>query len=92
MKNGFVFLLVTMLAFAQVAPLTTTLASFAPTPHGGTTIVTNPADSGPGTLRQALLDAQEGDTITFDPTVCSRPAFQPPSLSTPAYLKSARRA
>ena len=34
-----------------------------------TIIVTSAADSGPGTLRQALLDAQSGDTITFDPTV-----------------------
>jgi parallel beta-helix repeat protein len=32
-------------------------------------IVTSTADSGPGTLRQALLDAQSGDTITFDPAV-----------------------
>jgi hypothetical protein len=31
--------------------------------------VTSTADGGPGTLRQALLDAQNGDTITFDPAV-----------------------
>jgi hypothetical protein len=31
--------------------------------------VTSPADAGPGTLRQALLDAQRGDTVTFDPPV-----------------------
>jgi tetratricopeptide (TPR) repeat protein len=31
--------------------------------------VTSAEDSGPGTLRQALLDAQAGDTITFDPDV-----------------------
>ena len=31
-----------------------------------TLIVTNPADIGPGTLRQALLDARAGDAITFD--------------------------
>jgi hypothetical protein len=31
--------------------------------------VTSPLDSGPGTLRQALLDADAGDTITFDPTL-----------------------
>ena len=36
----------------------------------GTTItVTSLADSGPGTLRQALQDAQRGDTITFNPSV-----------------------
>ena len=40
-----------------------------PVPQGETIIVTSTADSGPGTLRQALLDAQGGDTITFDLTV-----------------------
>jgi hypothetical protein len=32
-------------------------------------VVSNAADSGPGTLRQALLDAQDNDIITFDPAV-----------------------
>jgi hypothetical protein len=59
-----VFLIVTMLALAVAVPPTLTLA-----PQGETIIVTSAADSGPGTLRQALLDAQGGDTITFDPTV-----------------------
>jgi predicted outer membrane repeat protein len=31
--------------------------------------VTNTLDSGPGSLRQALADAQDGDTINFDPSV-----------------------
>lgn len=31
-------------------------------------IVINPADHGPGTLRQALIDAQDGDSIAFSPT------------------------
>ena len=31
--------------------------------------VVSPADSGPGTLRQALLDAAAGDAITFSPAV-----------------------
>jgi hypothetical protein len=36
---------------------------------GNTFIITSDADSGPGTLRQATLDAQNGDIITFDPSV-----------------------
>ena len=32
-------------------------------------VVTSDSDSGPGTLRQALLEAVNGDTITFDPVV-----------------------
>ena len=35
----------------------------------GAAVEVNSAGSGPGTLRQALLDARSGDTITFDPTV-----------------------
>ncbi|HRJ40706.1 MAG TPA: right-handed parallel beta-helix repeat-containing protein, partial [Caldilineaceae bacterium] len=34
-----------------------------------TITVTSPADSGAGTLRQAILDAQSGDTILFDAAV-----------------------
>ncbi len=57
--------------------------------HGGvfqsTTIctVTSPADSGPGTLRQALLDAGNGDTITFDAAV-----FPPASPATIALASA----
>jgi hypothetical protein len=40
-----------------------------PAPQVRTLQVNGTADSGPGTLRQALLDAQNGDTITFDPAV-----------------------
>ena len=36
---------------------------------GKTFVVTSIEKSGAGTLRQALLDAQNGDTITFDPSV-----------------------
>jgi len=36
---------------------------------GATIVVTSAADGGAGTLCQALLDAQDGDTITFDPSV-----------------------
>jgi len=35
----------------------------------GTLTVTSPLDSGPGTLRQAILGAWPGNTITFDPVV-----------------------
>jgi len=47
---------------------TATIASPTPTkiPQGETIIVTSTADSGPGTLRQALQDAQPGDIIAFD--------------------------
>lgn len=38
-------------------------------PSGRTIIITSTSDSGTGTLRQALMDAQPGDTITFDPDV-----------------------
>lgn len=37
-----------------------------PVPQGKTIIVTSFSDSGPGTLRQALQDAQPYDTINFD--------------------------
>jgi hypothetical protein len=40
-----------------------------PTP---TTRVTNTNDSGPGSLRQALADANNGDTIIFDPSLNGR--------------------
>jgi len=39
------------------------------TPKSRTLIVTSAEDSGPGTLRQAILDADAGDTIAFDPEV-----------------------
>ena len=37
-----------------------------------TTIVTNTNDSGPGSLRQALADARDGDTINFDPSLAGQ--------------------
>jgi len=40
-----------------------------PASLAATLVVTSSADSGPGTLRQALLDANSGVTITFDATV-----------------------
>ena len=60
-----VFLIVTTLslAIAVSAPASTL------SPQGETLVVTSAADSGLGTLRQALDDAQSGDTITFDPVI-----------------------
>jgi hypothetical protein len=40
-----------------------------PAPPGRNIIVTNADNSGPGSLRQALQDARDSDTITFDPAV-----------------------
>lgn len=40
-----------------------------PVPEGRTIVVTSTADSGAGTLRWALLGAQVGDIIAFDPAV-----------------------
>ena len=52
------------------------------TPVGRSVIVTSAADAGPGTLRQALTDAQAGDVITFDPVVF------PPSVPVTIPLRS----
>jgi len=60
------------LAFLFVAMFSLVLAlspTSTPAAQGETIIITSAAASGPGTLRQALLDAQEGDTITFDPVI-----------------------
>jgi hypothetical protein len=37
--------------------------------YATTITVTNTNDSGPGSLRQALVDSQDGDTIDFDPSL-----------------------
>jgi len=55
----------------------------APVPQGRTLLVTSTADSGPGTLRQAMQDVQNGDTITFDPSV-----FPPDAPATIALSSS----
>jgi len=52
------------------------------TPAGETITITSADDSGAGTLRQALLDAQSGDTITFDPEIF------PPDKPTTIFLTS----
>jgi len=51
---------------STTVPLTPTLT---PIPKGKTIVVTSADDDGPGTLRQAMSDAQPGDIITFDPNV-----------------------
>lgn len=43
--------------------------SVVPQALGSTIVVTSAAAAGPGTFRQALLEAQSGDTIIFDPAV-----------------------
>jgi hypothetical protein len=59
---------------AAFVPTTATLGltnvppppTLTPRPKGKNIIVTSTEDNGSGTLRQALQDAQTGDTITFD--------------------------
>ena len=63
-----------------LAPSTST-PTRTPIPIGETIVVTSTADSGPGTLRQALLDAQTGDTIAFNPAVF------PPDNPTTIFLE-----
>jgi hypothetical protein len=52
-------------------------------PTGRSSIISSSADSGAGSLRQALMDAHPGDIITFDPAVF------PPSSPTTITLASA---
>jgi len=78
---------------ATVAPTNTSApATLTPIPlvatetsiqEGKTIVVTSVEDSGPGTLRQALLNAQAGDTITFDA------AAYPPDVPAVINLESA---
>ena len=49
--------------FATVAVLL--LAATTMSAHAATITVTNTTDSGPGSLRQALADANDGDTVSF---------------------------
>jgi len=48
----------------------------------GDIIVTSTLDDGPGTLHQALLDAESGDIIAFDPAVF------PPSAPATIFLRA----
>ena len=56
-----IFIIVTVLSLAPAVSPPSAL-----TPQGDTIIVASAADSGTGTLRQALEEAQRGDTITFN--------------------------
>ena len=56
------------LGFARVAGSAVDMGAFEASPR--TLVVTNTNDSGPGSLRQATLDAASGDTITFDLNGC----------------------
>jgi hypothetical protein len=57
----------------NVSSTYTMLPCATPTPTATpTTRVTNTNDSGPGSLRQALADANDGDTINFDPALNGR--------------------
>ena len=78
-----VFLLVTMLSLALAVSILAP-PTLAPASQEGTIIVTSTGDSGPGTLRQALLDAQSGDTITFDSAIF--PPTAPVTISVTSEL------
>src|ERR1044071_361648 len=55
---------------AGLALLCTPVLSAQPSqPHAITIVVTNTNDSGPGSLRQALADVNDGDAIQFDPSL-----------------------
>ncbi|MGD8465050.1 MAG: right-handed parallel beta-helix repeat-containing protein [Anaerolineae bacterium] len=70
MKRTAALLIVTVFALVLTPPQTATLAQPALAGPGEVAIVvTSAADSGPGTLRQALMGAQGGDTITFDSVI-----------------------
>jgi hypothetical protein len=57
----------------NVSSTYTVPACVTPTPTATpTTMVTNTNDSGPGSLRQALADAHDGDTINFDHSLNGR--------------------
>lgn len=77
-----IFLGILLLAACSPSPTSTPAAELVeaipsatkastPLPQGKTVIVTSTYDYGPGSLRQALLEAQPCDTITFDPALFS---------------------
>ena len=61
MRRATTFVIVALLVYAAAIPV-----------HATTITVNNSNDSGPGSLRQALADATDGDTIDFDPALKGR--------------------
>ena len=57
-----------LVGVSSVCALLSVLFTLSPC-HGGTIVVTNTNDSGAGSLRQALADAQENDIVTFQEDV-----------------------
>jgi len=76
---------ITLAVFVTLVSLSTlsALRSRATPATPAVLVVSSAADSGPGTLRQALLNAQAGDTIVFDPGVFSPTTPATISLASP---------
>ena len=65
------FIIIVNSAMALVLLIALIIAPVVAQGSGKTFVVTSISDSGTGSLRQTLLDGQNGDTITFDPSVFS---------------------
>jgi hypothetical protein len=74
---------------AALSIVTVTASTLPLTTPADSIIVNSTADSGVGTLRQALLDAQYGDTITLT-RVSSYPRPPSPSPSPAPYRRSTK--
>ena len=78
-KRFVIFLIIVIITIActppSTAPPSLSVPTDTPTPislsQGRFITVNSTSDSGPGTFRQALLNAQPNDTITFDPRIFS---------------------
>lgn len=93
MKRIILLVIVTLIAACTTQTTTPTsippdTLTSAPLPQGKTIIVTSTSDSGTGSLRQALLDAQPYNTITFDPIVF--PPDAPVSINVSSELPHIR--
>jgi len=77
-----VLLLLIFITGCQPTPEAEPTPTLTPPASGKTVVVGSTVDDGSGTLRQALLDAQSGDIITFDPAVF------PPRAPATIYLTS----